>query len=423
MSWISNLLKGKFYIILYLIFFVLLVNPYTLSLLDTKSDFGLINYLLIHKAYKLIYTLHIVNLIGVTLFVFKRTIFIQLVVACGFVIIVDFAISPFVDRESPQDFRLKKPEPYSNADYFSPEFIDEAFVQPQRWILDDSYGGVKPANFEGRWFNVQNHRRITVNSDEEFKKTLYLFGGSTVYNSEVPDSLTIASQLAEIGANEASFEVVNMGASSIHSSQQFARLVSEVELKKGDIVVFYDGVNDVQQRIVYENKEGYMFGRPKNESFPIRVIRLAQDYSAIAKLLLDTMGKNVKPVSEDLVENSIVDYLQTLDEAHNHVINSGGSFFHFLQPTLFTKSNLSEYELMLIEKGSHFVPVQTKYVFERVYPAIIKQLELVKYSNSLTDSFDDLSASPYLDFCHVNHIGNQIIANEIWRSILQRSNH
>ena len=147
-----------------------------------------------------------------------------------------------------------------------------------------------------------------------------MFGGSTVYNSEVPDSLTIASQIAAIGANQALFEVVNMGATSIHSAQQFARLKSEIELEKGDIVVFYDGVNDVLQRIVYENREGYMFGQPKNESRLIKIIRYSQNYSSIAELMMQIMGNNIKPLSDKLTEDSILDYLQTLDDVKNYVL-------------------------------------------------------------------------------------------------------
>ena len=58
-----------------------------------------------------------------------------------------------------------------------------------------------------------------------------------------------------------------MGATSIHSTQQLGRLQSEINLKNSDIVIFYDGVNDVLQRIIYENKGGFMIGQPKKENF------------------------------------------------------------------------------------------------------------------------------------------------------------
>ena len=55
---------------------------------------------------------------------------------------------------------------------------------------------------------------------------------------------------------------------------------------------------------------------------------------------------------------------------------------------------------------------------------VLKKLNIVplkkttiKFSYSLVEAFDDLEKSPYLDFCHTNHIGNKIIAENIWNNI------
>mgnify|MGYP007000117194 len=68
-----------------------------------------------------------------------------------------------------------------------------AFSQPGKWLLDKKYGGVKPSDYKGKWINVKNNRRVTINEPKNYLHTIYLFGGSTVYNGEVPDHLTIAS--------------------------------------------------------------------------------------------------------------------------------------------------------------------------------------------------------------------------------------
>jgi len=413
MSWISNLSRKRNQILLYLVVFVALVNPYTLSFLDPNPPLSNTDYFVIAA-------IHLLNLFAVVLFMLKREVFVQFAIAGIFLILVELGISPFVNPQSEYEFRLQNPEPYLNAEYYSQEFIDESFSQPGRWILDSVYGGVKPDNFVGQWFNVENHRRRTTNTDGPFQNTVYLFGGSTVYNSEVPDALTIASQLAGLGANEASFEVVNMGATSIHSTQQFARLRTEVQLNEGDIVVFYDGVNDVHQRIVYENQEGYMYGDPKNESIFLKALRLAATYSSIAKFLLDTMIDNVRPISISLVDESVSNYVETLRDVKNYVIGQNAIFIHFLQPTLFTKATLNDYETSLIEFGYPFVTKQSKLAFEAAYPKIMERLQAEEYSVSLIDSFDKLDLSPYLDFCHVNHIGNEVIANQIWSEIALR---
>ena len=89
----------------------------------------------------------------------------------------------------------------------------------------------------------------------------------------------------------------------------------------------------------------------------------------------------------------------------------------FLQPTLFTKKNLNEYEDMLLAKGSPFVNPQSIQAFESAYPIITNKLDSAEFSYSLTGAFNGLAESPYLDFCHVTHIGNKIIAENIWNNI------
>ncbi len=346
-----------------------------------------------------------------------KIIFIQIIVTIILIITIDIIANLFIERIGHKEFRLQRPEPYTNANYFSKDFINEAFTQPGRWLLDKQYGGVKPSDFEGKWINVKNNRRVTINKSSEYLHTIYLFGGSTVYNGEVPDNFTIASQLASIGANDYFFKVVNMGATSIHSAQQFGRLKSEINLKKGDFVIFYDGVNDVLQRIIYENREGYMIGQPKKESFWMKLLRSKRKYSSILQIMYSEMIKNTKEASPTLINNSIDDYINILSETNNYVEMQGAFFYHFLQPTLFTKNKLNEYEQMLVEKGEPFVPIQFVSPYKRSYPLIEKRLNNLDFSYSLTGIFNGLDESPFLDYCHVNHVGNKIISENIWNRI------
>ena len=286
-----------------------------------------------------------------------KVIFIQIIITLIILICIDLIANLFIERVGHKEFRLKRPEPYVNAAYFSENFINEAFTQPGKWLLDEEYGGVKPSDYKGKWINVKNNRRVTTNKPLNYLRTIYLFGGSTIYNGEVPDNLTIASQLASLGANNYLYNVVNMGATSIHSAQQFGRLKSEINLNKGDLVIFYDGVNDVLQRIIYENRDGYMIGQPKRENFWIKLLRSKRKYSSILQIMYSEMIKNTKEKPQSLIDGSIDDYINILVETNEYVKKQGAYFYHFLQPTIFTKKKLNDYEQMLIEKGEPFVPV------------------------------------------------------------------
>ncbi len=101
---------------------------------------------------------------------------------------------------------------------------------------------------------VRNGIRVTAFQPEKFENTVYLFGA--IYNAEVPGYLTIASQLqsffeARYGDR---FIVQNYGTSTVTVAQQLERLKTLV-LKPKDIVVFYDGANDICQGLFYANPE------------------------------------------------------------------------------------------------------------------------------------------------------------------------
>src|SRR5258708_24341385 len=94
-------------------------------------------------------------------------------------------------------FRRTQPPPYQSAPYFSQEFIDESYLEPGKWITPEGTNLVLPGNFRGKWFNVTNNRRVTTNQPQA-AKTIYIFGGSTTYDSEVPDWYTMPSQFQRL---------------------------------------------------------------------------------------------------------------------------------------------------------------------------------------------------------------------------------
>jgi len=410
MSWISANLKFLQKIFIIFLCVIILINKFTLSLFDPNPPLS-------QTAIYAIYFVYLGIIVFAVFFFYFRTLFIQFTFIIFFLIIVDLITSLFIERIDHKQFRIQRPEPYIDAEYFSKDFIEESFSQPGEWLLDKMYGGVKPNNFEGNWFNVRNNQRVTINEPGNYLRKIYLFGGSTVYGSEVPDNLTIASQLASLGANNFSYKVVNMGATSIHSTQQFGRLKAEINVNDGDVIIFYDGVNDVLQRIIYNNQEGYMIGEPKKESFWIKQLRSKSKYSTILFIFYSRMLKNTKKTPLTLIKTSVDNYFNTLIAVNEYVEGQGASFYHFLQPTLFTKKNLNKYELLLIEKGYPFVPKQFIQDFQKAYPLISNKLDSVEFSYSLVGAFNNLEKSPYLDFCHVTHVGNKIIAENIWNNI------
>jgi hypothetical protein len=113
------------------------------------------------------------------------------------------------------------------------------------------------AEWHGRYVNADvtnlGTLRRTINADSaactEGKPltTVWMFGGSTMFGSGVPDWATLPSYLShDLNAGGgACFRVENLGAEGYNTNQEVILL--EKQLKAGrhpDVVIFYDGVND-----------------------------------------------------------------------------------------------------------------------------------------------------------------------------------
>jgi len=330
--------------------------------------------------------------------------------------------APFIS-ESHESFRLKRPEPYAQSHYFSTEFIKESFEQPGGWIIDKESRTVLPKNYEGRWFNVKENLRITENQPKKYKKRVLMFGGSTMYSSEVPDHLTIASQL-QLLINDSNIDakVINYGVTSIHSEQQALRLRRSVNLQKEDLVIFYDGVNDVVLRVILNKPEGFLADEPAKAPYLAKWIRSATKRSAFFRWIDRTLiTVEFTDLNASRLSDAASSYLYELEKTHQYVASKGAKFFHFLQPNLYTKKSLTQYEVLLLENsGTPMIPKGFETAFKHAYPIFQSVLRSVIYSTDLTAVFDDLPHSPYLDFCHITEVGNSKIAEEIF-NVLRNS--
>jgi hypothetical protein len=110
-----------------------------------------------------------------------------------------------------------------------------------------------------------------------------------------------------------------------------------------------------------------------------------------------------------------------LVEAEDVSSAAGAVFVHFLQPTAFTRAVLSPYEQVILKN-----PLQTapglELAFQNGYPRLEGVAEEllgkgIEY-HDISDAFDERPAGSevYLDFCHVNHEGNRLIARRMMDS-------
>ena len=173
---------------------------------------------------------------------------------------------------NPLEYRLSRPAPYRDADYYSREFILDATRGPGGWKKPRGTNHLVATDRESAYATYRDGKRRTLFQPADAEHVVHLFGGSTMVGGEVPDEFTIASQL-QIQLNASfpgRFRVENLGASSVVIRQELDRLkYSTVEPE--DVVVFYDGANDIIQSIYRADAPGTMiqYNRMLKEQFSV----------------------------------------------------------------------------------------------------------------------------------------------------------
>jgi hypothetical protein len=351
-------------------------------------------------------------------------VFTNAVVLLGLLLLLEFGFRLSVETHSDhQNFRLTQPAPYQNAPFFSKGFVVESFKQPGGWKIPPGTNLIIPNDFKGHYFTVEGGIRRTTNVPLGATRDIYLFGGSTVYNSEVPDDYTIASYLQRrlVRNGFGSYRVTNLGVTSVSTNQQFERL-KNTNISKDDIVVFYDGVNDVVQGVLYGNAGNTIYGNDKSRPSWQKTLSKIADHSVAVRQLLSRMNANYKITNLGSRVRQTVSRYRAHTEGAQEVANAhGAQFIHFLQPSLYSLSHRGDYENKLLSLG--IIPMQAEEAFLATYPHLVRYVrersKLGFADFDLTSIFDNVAQPVYLDFCHVNHNGNEIIADSIFAALLK----
>ena len=337
------------------------------------------------------------------------------------------------------EFRAACPAPYQDAEYFSPEFVRESAAQPGGWQHPEGTRLIIPNDYHGEYFCVTNGLRVTRGQPSDYEHVVYFFGGSTVYCSEVPDEHTLPSYLQKCfnRAYGSRFKVQNYGTTTVTTSQQLERLRA-VKPAPGDIVVFYDGVNDIFQGVYHANPDETLIERNRRvieemSCLQRQLIRLASHSCFVRLCANPAKAKTPSHLRDpkalkDLLVSLRERYASRLIAAHRYAADHGSRFFHFLQPNLYTVKKPSAYERGVLANPNLFAPPGMAQAFRRGYPVLREVNSMLR--DDLGLDCHDLSYALereagvydeyYLDICHVNHAANRVIAQRIFRKIQAR---
>lgn len=367
--------------------------------------------------------------------------------------------------------RLSAPA-YLREPYFSRAFLRESFTQPGGHITPDGTTLVFPREFHGRFFNTDRGERTgalyrrTIHPPAQGRprpRSILLLGGSTIYNSEVPDEWTVASQLAAMldRVQPGMFEVINAGVTSIDSPQELARLRFELEQGlRPSTVVMYDGVNDIYNGVYQNNPNGVLFREEQKRSdgqrpaspLPagdtptssqdvivrakawglglVQALTPRHIYDAIrAQGVRDAPRVAPAHMQDDRLVQAAVDATRERFVATRRAMYELGRVYGFraisiLQGHAFRAGAMSSHEdvRQAVALAERRLPL-LRQAFDAGYPALQDAVRTLRAEGR--DSFDrsDLFVNKqdpiFLDFCHVTSGGNARIAQMLAELILQ----
>ncbi len=264
---------------------------------------------------------------------------------------------------------------------------------------------------------------------------VWIFGGSAAWGVGSRDDFTIPSLIAkDLEARGIAAEVTNFGEIGYVSTQEVIALMLELRAgRRPDLVVFYDGVNDVLA--AYQNGQA---GWPQNEAnrrrefadrrSPYRLVA-----AGVRTLVLDSAMFRLaeairwrlmtgrapaprfpslvrgKPDANALTENVLDTYAANRRLVHALADDYDFRALFYWQPVLFTKKHLTAFERGEAAKYADFAPLLLA-VYRRARDRASRPGDDFQDLSGVLDSSERLL---FTDFCHTTEAANAIVARRI----------
>ncbi len=278
----------------------------------------------------------------------------------------------------------------------------------------EPYLGWSRRPFSGETTTVNNEGdRIHPMVTPMHTKHARFFGGSTIWGSGVDDSNTIPAHFSTLFPD---YHVHNHGEAGFVSRQGLARLVNLVNQGAPmDLVVFYDGCNDSRSLCRADVAiNGHREQAKMSRKFERGWHTLKYLTGSIQDLIRE-IKKGERPPSRCLKDpgyaRRVASTMVNNWKIAKLVAELGGAEFHaVLQPVAQLGNPNLEY---MTPRGSN----TEFHVVYRFVREIVRR-EKIDWIHDLTDAFD-VDEYIYIDSCHVNGHGNQIIAKKL-RDLLDR---
>lgn len=315
---------------------------------------------------------------------------------------------------------------------FERQFPVEVYRRPRPYVM---FGGQRNGRLDDHEsLNVAGYRgnAASPNKDPE-RFRIAILGGSTVFNGAPPLPQLLDQRFAEERAGNV--EVYNFGVVSSVSGMELSRLVHEVVDCRPDLVVFYNGANDLLHPLHWDARPGYPFNFVMYENNPLLaeqrtmfpvVTGLAKSSALFKKLKLGNRAvkKRLAQVRQDAGykteawrEQIVEHYLNNMHKSRVMAEACGAQCIVVFQPMLaFKDDRTSETWSVPDEELEHCVTIRRKI---RQQIAKLPDVEQADFYD-LSDIYDDTSDCVFSDSVHTHQQFKPVVAHALHAIIAPR---
>jgi len=263
---------------------------------------------------------------------------------------------------------------------------------------------------------------------------IFMLGGSTVAYGHPPLPVCVEQELKKRGWRNV--RVFNYGVISQNSGQELAHLIYHVIDSEPDLVVFYDGGNDIMDPLLYDPRPGYPFNFLAYENNVF--FKEVDEYPAFSLLAYGSemcrrlfrnyffekfghfsewrsyVGYGTYAWSDRIAQI----YAGNLAKAARICGAYGVAYAAFSQPLLFDKREWSETEMKILDRWpkmeKEMVGPYVRDVRDRITRCVAgEQKAYPFYFHDLSGVFREARESIFIDYIHITGEANQKIASVI----------
>ncbi len=262
---------------------------------------------------------------------------------------------------------------------------------------------------------------------DEFR--IFILGGSTVYNGDPPIAVLLEENFGRKGFQ--AVQIFNFGVVSSVSSMELSRIVFEISELEPDLVVMYNGGNDIMCPFFWDPRPGYPYNFVVTENNPL----LESEVSTYPSLALFAYGSNIfRSVFPSYFINKLIPSLEQLREQNqwqsdewkteiariyvNNLVKAndiskvfGAEFIAFFQPMVYFQDPEKYFNT---SEGAFAIDVRKK---------ILSEIEKVRSNSSvkiidLSGIYEGMPEQVFRDFIHTQQEYKTAVAREMYMKIV-----